>query len=143
MKVLQIVLQLANFLVSDSVATQYLTTPNVCGMLTLCLQLCGSGSTATETKSVSMSNVSVYSTAFATTRQLIALVMDTTAEILQAEERAGGAGGKFTGNIPIDYLPECARLLVSDLSRFVRGLPGEWIAGRWGGGGLVCCYVNR
>jgi hypothetical protein len=109
-----------------------MTIPNVCGMLTLCLQLCSAGSVNNDTKNgASSSSVSVFSTAFATTRQLIALVMDATSDILSQEEKAGtlkspGNGG---GTVPIDYLPECARLLVSELSRFIRGLPGEWIAG--------------
>eukprot|EP01041_Mallomonas_annulata_P004581 gene4581-9106_t len=66
LKVLQIVLQLANSLSAETLSSEYLTETNVCGMMHLGLQLCDGNKF----------NVSVSSTAFATVRQMMALVMD-------------------------------------------------------------------
>eukprot|EP00602_Paraphysomonas_sp_CaronLab_P007358 CAMPEP_0185034758 /NCGR_PEP_ID=MMETSP1103-20130426/24887_1 /TAXON_ID=36769 /ORGANISM="Paraphysomonas bandaiensis, Strain Caron Lab Isolate" /LENGTH=2224 /DNA_ID=CAMNT_0027571539 /DNA_START=141 /DNA_END=6815 /DNA_ORIENTATION=+ len=125
LKVLQIVLQLANSLSVDIFASQYLTVENVCGMITLALQLCGND----------MTSVSVSSTAFATVRQLVALIMDATSESVSVDQmkQVGSHASRTTSPASTrtsqDSLPSCAELLVTDLALFLRGKMGEWIKG--------------
>jgi hypothetical protein len=128
--VLQIVLQLANSLSADVYASQYLTTENVCSMMTLALLLCG-GDT---------SSMSVSSTAFATVRQLVALVMDAAGETLLSGTSTSTSHSLQQSDAPVtasdsksttyhENLPKCAQLLVYDLTLFLRGVTGEWIRG--------------
>jgi hypothetical protein len=65
LKLLQILLQLANSLTQSPTSSQYLTEATMCSFLTISLQLCDG-----------KSNVSVSSTAFATARQIISIAMD-------------------------------------------------------------------
>ena len=131
LKVLQIVLQLANSLSADSYASQYLTMDNVCSMISISLQLCRGDA----------GSVSVSSTAFATARQLVALVMDAAGEALSNEKlphsddlvdhtSTASPTGTQTKSSPTN-LPLCAQLLVSDMSLFVKGKMGEWIRSKF------------
>lgn len=122
-------------------------------MLSLALQLCSYG----EGSSTGSANVSVSSTAFATVRQLIALVMDSTSEVLASttsnnnnnnmpnnnsmpNNNNNSNNNNNTNNTPTisnslrsssaqENLPRCAILLIKDLSRFIRGQTGEWMRG--------------
>ena len=90
-------------------------------MMTLALLLC-----ANDTLSMSVS-----STAFATVRQLVALVMDAAAEALHGMEASASekpAAIMLMSSAQAN-LPHCARLLVSDLTLHLRGKAGEWIRG--------------
>lgn len=92
-------------------------------MLTLALQLCSFGESSLTGGTTS---VSVSTTAFATVRQLVALVMDATSEILASNSNSSGS---LRSSSAQENLPRCATLLVKDLAFFIRGQPGEWIRG--------------
>lgn len=113
----------------DVYASQYLTTDNICSMMTLALMLCGSDT----------SSMSVSSTAFATVRQLVALVMDAAGDALlhdvnplQHSDSQTRAQASTKSISPHEHLPKCAELLVFDLTLFLKGKTGEWIRGRYG-----------
>lgn len=116
-------LQLANSLAIDLFASQYLTVENVCRMISLALQLCSFG----ESSSSATTSVSVSTTAFATVRQLVALVMDATSEILASS--GSSSAGNLRSSSAQENLPRCAVLLIKDLAFYIRGKPGEWIRG--------------
>eukprot|EP01038_Epipyxis_sp_PR26KG_P018236 gene18236-25652_t len=124
LKLLQILLQMANWLSRDSQSSQFLTETTVCSFLTLSLQLC-------ESKN----NISVSSTALGTARQIIALIMDGTL----AMYRANNADVVSNGNENEVYSSEadlasssfslCSIMLIREVALFVRGMPGEWLRG--------------
>lgn len=116
LKALQIVLQLANSLAAEPSSQPYLSETNVSGMLQLALQLC-----YIDAK---QSNVSVSSTAFPTVRQLVALIMDGASEALMSSQVDSSISSTSTSS-----LPQCALLLVTELTHFLHGSPGEWMKG--------------
>jgi len=133
LKLLQIILQLANFLSRDSTSSQYLTESVICGFLTISVQLCDI-----------RNNVSVSSTAFATTRQIVTIAMNGVKTLYDSKKIAGGedsavsnrTGGEDSsrGAIGIDFtsasITISAQMLVKDFSLYARGQPGEWIKGK-------------
>lgn len=130
LKVLQVVLQLANALAVDPTSIEFLTTSVIGTMLSVSLQLCDS----------SRYHSSVVSSAFATVRQLMAIIMDDASENLlpqQQGQRAaavqspGQSPAKSMAPVPnTNELPKCAELFIKDLSNFAKGLPGEWLNGK-------------
>lgn len=124
LKLLQIILQLANFLSRDSTSTQYLTESVICGFLTISVQLCDI-----------RNNVSVSSTAFATTRQIVTIAMNGVKTLYDSKKLTGEDVGEDTHRSPIDAdftsasITISAQMMVKDLSLFARGQPGEWIKG--------------
>jgi len=137
LKLLQIILQLANFLSRDSTSSQYLTESVICGFLTISVQLCDI-----------RNNVSVSSTAFATTRQIVTIAMNGVKTLYDSKKMAGGedsavsnstgggVGGEDSsrGAIGVDFtsasITISAQMLVKDFSLYARGQPGEWIKGK-------------
>jgi hypothetical protein len=133
--VLQVVLQLANTLVVDQCSVEFLTPQVVGAMMTVSLQLSESAH----------HHASVATTAFATVRQLMALIMDDAGEnLLQLKSAsvAPATAADFVpppGGSPVikglaappsgSQLPRCAELLVRDLCSFAKGLSGEWLKG--------------
>ena len=122
-------LQLANALAVDPTSIEFLTTDVIGAMLTVSLQL----SDATG------HHVSVVSSAFATVRQLMAIIMDDASENLlsqlqlrgSAKESPAKAQGKNMAPVPnTNELPKCAELFIKDLSSFAKGLPGDWLHGK-------------
>jgi len=109
----------------EPTTTPLLSESNVCGMMMLSLQLC-------DPKG---GNVSVTSTAFATARQLVALVMDSTSESLHDFNGNSASIEKIetdniVGNVLSPGLVHSAILLVKDFSLFLRGISGEWLKGK-------------
>ena len=114
-------------------------TPQVVGtMMTISLQLSESAH----------HHSSVATTAFATVRQLMALIMDDAGEnLLQLKSAAVAPASTAVaaenvpppGGSPVikgmaappsgSQLPKCAELLVRDLCSFAKGLSGEWLKG--------------
>ena len=129
LKVLQVVLQLANALAVDPTSIEFLTAEVIGTMLTVSLKLCDSSSNQS----------SVVSSAFATARQLVAIILDDASENLlqqsvvtrtESSESPSKPAGKNMAPVPnSNELPKCAELLMKDLSNFVKGLPGEWLNG--------------
>ena len=115
LKLLQIVLQLANFLAKDS--SQYLTEAAVCSLVTLSFQLCDI-----------RNNVSVQSTAFATARQIISLVLGGVCEL---SDRHDTAGSSSSGDFASASLTISAQMIVKDVALFIKGSPGEWCKGSY------------
>ena len=124
LKILQILLQLANSLSITKMSASFLTDATVCAFLTLSLKLARD----------SRGGVSVSSTSLSTTRQIISLVMDA------ARDSHTGSFGKedrlmllskttsddvITGSGSV----QSALLIIKDFGLFSRGLPGEWIKG--------------
>ena len=103
LKILQIVLQLVTSLSTSDVALQYLTESTVNSFLGLTMGMCGPDS-----------SMSVTSTALATTRQIITIVMD-------ALNRAPSSSSSS--------LSTSALSLVKDLLLYIKGGAGEWVRG--------------
>jgi hypothetical protein len=124
LKVLQILLQLANSLSSSAISSQYLTEGTVCSLLTLSLQLCDG-----------KSNISVSSTALATARQIVALVMDVAnaenslGRLQREDETHRGDAGRRSSSVN-PHASSTAQLLLRDLLLFSTCNGGEWIRGR-------------
>lgn len=123
LKLLQILLQLANSL---KTSPQYLTEPTVCTFLQLSLQLCDG-----------RNSVSVSSTAFATARQILALVMDGVRDIF-ATDMLSIKGDSENSTLHLDRprpdeatqsLSLSAQLFIKDVILFIRGFAGEWLRG--------------
>ena len=125
LKLLQIILQLANFLSKDSTSSQYLTESVICGFLTISVQLCDI-----------RNNVSVSSTAFATTRQIVTIAMNGVKTLYDSKKMAGeDVVEDSRGAIGVDFtsasITISAQMLVKDFSLYARGQPGEWIKGKY------------
>lgn len=135
------VLQLANALAVDPTSIEFLTTSVIGTMLTVSLELSDSAH----------HHSSVVSSAFATVRQLMAIIMDDASETLlphQQAQRGEGAGespvrvgSKNMAPVPnSNELPKCAELFMKDLSNFTKGLEGDWLHGI---AGDILFYFNR
>ena len=88
-------------------------------------------------------NVSVSSTAFATVRQLVALIMDGASEALMHGNTSisnPAISPKSTTSTVTETdhmntpgvqstLGNCAVLLIHELALYIRGSPGEWLRG--------------
>jgi hypothetical protein len=135
LKLLQILLQLANSLSQNATTSQYMTEATVSSLLTLSLQLCDG-----------RSNVSVSSTALATARQIVALVMDAANAVYadnypaETETSSGSAvaaasASAASADIRNEQISASsslsAQLLVKDLVLFATCRAGEWIKGTW------------
>lgn len=140
LKLLQILLHLATSLSKNPSSSQYFTEATVCSFLTLALQLCDVRSAVT---------VAVSSTALATARQVLAIVMDGAKEVFFGEDDpskiiASHFSGNFSGNFssPPDLVmmsvqqaqssfATSALLLIRDLGSFMQtqGGSGEWLRG--------------
>lgn len=124
LKLLQVVLQLANSLAQNADSTQYLTESIFCGFLTLALQLCDSGSKS--------NTLSVSSTALGTARQIIAFVMDGAKALFLF---TGGGDSNVTADAEVNVDQASSKysltaiMLVREMCLFIQGLPGEWIRG--------------
>lgn len=123
LKLLQIILQLANFLSRDAASFQYLTESAICSFLTISVQLCDI-----------RNNVSVSSTAFATTRQIVTIVMNGVkslydSKLLGGEEGVDSSRGRLGADFTSASVTVSAQMLVKDFSLFSKGQAGEWIKG--------------
>lgn len=123
LKLLQIILQLANFLSRDSASNQYMTESAICGFLTIAVQLCDI-----------RNNVSVSSTAFATTRQIVTIVMNGVKTLYDSKKACAESSGESEHEaLGVDFtsasITISAQMLIKDFSHFARGQPGEWIKG--------------
>lgn len=121
LKLLQVVLQLANSLSQTADHAPYLTESMFCGFLTLTMQLCDSSNKHNV--------LSVSSTALGTVRQIIAQVMDgartqfpptPSAQSILLEVTVDQASSKYSLT---------AIMLVREMCLFIQGLPGDWIRG--------------
>lgn len=129
LKVLQVVLQLANALAVDPTSIEFLTTAVIGTMLTVSMQL----------SDASTCHASVVSSAFATVRQLMAIIMDDASEnLLSPQPMHRAASGESPAKAVVknmapvpnsNELPKCAELFIKDLSNFAKGLSGEWLHG--------------
>jgi hypothetical protein len=132
LKVLQVVLQLANSLVVDPSCVEYLTPSIVAAMFSIAFQLCDANA----------NHSTIASTGFATARQLMALIMDDAMENLLSPavspslSPGGGAAAAqrpsasaSSGAMP-SQLPKCAELFILDLGNFIRSQPAEWLKGK-------------
>lgn len=124
LKILQILLQLANSLSITKNSASFLTDATVCAFLTLSLKLARD----------SRGGIAVASTSLSTARQIISLVMDAARASLTGsfgkEDRLmlvanATADDAMTANGSV----QSALLIVKDFGLFSRGLPGEWIKG--------------
>lgn len=138
LKLLQILLHLVNALSKNAANSQYLTEATVCSFLTLALQLCDG-----------RSNASVSSTALATARQVLAVVLDGTTNIyfgstsinsasgLQPQQTSGNSGIFSCAPMVLESTPDqssssftvASLLLIRDVSLFMQGHQGEWLRG--------------
>ena len=123
LKLLQILLQLANSLSQNASTSAYLTEATICSFLTLALTLCDLRST-----------LSVSSTAFATARQIIAIVMEGTCGAFRNvdEATAGEDDAPYSTMSPekiTESFSNSAQNLLKDLSLFISGKPGELMRG--------------
>lgn len=130
LKVLQVVLQLANSLVVDPSCVEYLTPSIMAAMFAIAFQLCDANA----------NHSTIASTGFATARQLMALIMDDAMENLLPSSSSAGSpaiGGPAGGPRPFDatsgampsQLPKCAELFILDLGNFIRSQPADWLKG--------------
>ncbi len=125
LKLLQIVLHMANSLSHDADSAQYLTESTICSFVTLSLQVYdGKG------------NASVTNTALGTVRQLIGLVLDGALSVFNLKGPAGDVAAEHKESpvaVTIDQSSSSfsisATLLLRDLALFIQGLPGDWIRG--------------
>ena len=124
LKILQILLQLANSLSITKISASFLTDATVCAFLTLSLKLARD----------SRGGIAVASTSLSTARQIISLVMDA------ARASLTGSFGKedrlmLLAKTTIDDATtangsvQSGLLIIKDFGLFSRGLPGEWIKG--------------
>jgi hypothetical protein len=112
MKVLQIELQLANSISADQFSVQYLTESTVISLFSLALQLCDG------------SMVSVSSTAFATVRQIIAIVYDSACDSLTKVTASSSTIAPMMSG-PVSS----AMHFLEDLCLYSRNLPALWLRG--------------
>lgn len=121
-------LQLANALAVDPTSIEFLTTSVIGAMLTVSLQLSDPAS----------HHSSVVSSAFATVRQLMAIIMDDASENLLSQQQIRSAVGESPAKsqnrsmAPVpnsNELPKCAELFIKDLTNFAKGLSGDWLNG--------------
>ena len=150
LKLLQVVLQMANSLAQSPEASMFLTESVFCGFLTLALQLCDNG-TSSNGKNGSSSNSSsggvslaVSSTALGTARQIIGLVMDGALALFPGAEARSNITNLSSNNsstnhsskhgvveVSVDQASSkyslTAIMLVRELCLFVQALPGDWI----------------
>lgn len=110
LKIVQILLQLANSLSVNAASAQYLTEATVGSFLNLCFKM----------SKDSRSNISVTGTALSTARQIITIVMD--AATAGYESSIDDTSSSSSSSLS-------AQLLVRDLCFFCRAMPGEWIKG--------------
>lgn len=124
LKVLQVVLQLANSLNQTAETAQHLTESTFCSFLTLAMQMCDTGS---------KNNVlAVSTTALSTTRQIVALVMEgahTLFPLLHGEEKLAKDIVEVTVDQASSKYSLTAIMLVREMCLFVQGMPGDWIRG--------------
>ena len=124
LKVLQMTLQFANLLARDASSSQYLTDSILRDLLAIPLQLCDGKGT-----------VAVSHTAFATSHQIIALVMNGVCDIFQYPSSPPVSSASYTRLI--DTSPEqassslviSAQMLLKDLSILAVGKTGLWMRG--------------
>jgi hypothetical protein len=121
LKLLQIILQLANFLSRDAISSQYLTQSTICSFLTLAMQLCDA-----------RNNVSVSSTAFVTVRQIISLVFSLVHDLYNRDKVSNSFEADFDYrlNFSSASVTVSVHLLVKDIVLFLKGSPGDWIKGK-------------
>lgn len=139
LKLLQILLLLVNSLSQNAVSYHYLTESTVNSFLMLALQLCdGRG------------NISVSSTALATARQVLAIVMDgatntffgnksinSTNDDNEYQKKNTNSGKLSISSSVLKVTAEqvnasiaiSAQLLIRDISLFMRSMNGEWLRG--------------
>ena len=122
LKLLQILLQLANSLSQNATTSQYLTEATISSFLTLALQLCDG-----------RSSVSVSSTAFATVRQIIAIVMEGTCGAFRNVEADDSSSNPATSVTSPEKVSEnfanSAQNLIKEMSLFIVSKQGEWMRG--------------
>lgn len=123
LKLLQILLQLANSLSQNATTSQYLTEATICSFLTLALQLSDGRN----------STISVSSTAFATARQIIAIVMEGACGAFRnLEEVVGEDQSPYSSATPekiTENFCNSAQNLLKDITLFIQGKPGEMMRG--------------
>jgi hypothetical protein len=140
LKLLQILLLLVNSLSQNVTSYHYLTESTVNSFLMLALQLCdGRG------------NISVSSTALATARQVLAIVMDganntffgnksknPTIDDNEYQKKNTNSGKLSVSSSSVLNVTDeqinasiaiSAQLLIKDISLFMRSMPGEWLRG--------------
>ena len=122
LKVLQVVLQLANSLNQNAATAEYLTESTFCAFLTLAMQLCDTSS---------KNNVlSVSSTALGTARQIVAQVMDGALALFP---KLGDPSASGVVEVTVDQASSkyslTAIMLVREMCLFVQNMPGDWIRG--------------
>lgn len=133
LKLLQILLQLVNSLSKSAASAQHLTEATVCSFLTLSLQLCDGRSSP---------SLSVSSTALATARQVLAIVMDGAYTVFFGPKQTNVSNNSIATfcNVDVDVVvptpaqihtsfTQSSLLLIRDISLFMRSLPGEWLKG--------------
>ena len=133
LKLLQILLQLVNSLSKSAASAQHLTEATVCSFLTLSLQLCDGRSSP---------SLSVSSTALATARQVLAIVMDGAYTVFFGPKQTNVSNNSTSTfcNVDVEVVvptpaqintsfTQSSLLLIRDISLFMRSLPGEWLKG--------------
>ncbi len=133
LKLLQILLQLVNSLSKSAASAQHLTEATVCSFLTLSLQLCDGRSSP---------SLSVSSTALATARQVLAIVMDGAYTVFFGPKQTNVSNNSISTfcNVDVEIIvptpaqintsfTQSSLLLIRDISLFMRSLPGEWLKG--------------
>ena len=123
LKVLQVLLQMANYLSQNQDSAQHLTESIIFGFLALSLQLCGE----------SACNVSVSNTAEGTVKQIVAMVMDGTQRQFSADLLEQPSGSCVAIPVTVDQASSkyslSAIMVVREMCHFALGQPGEWIKG--------------
>ena len=112
-------LQMANSLSLTISRSQYLTEATVSSFLTQCLKIGRD----------SRSSVSVTSVALNTARQIATLVMDAAVASSAAAVSGSSSSGSSSADAPSSESSISTQRLITDLTLFCRGLPGEWIKG--------------
>jgi len=125
LKVLQVVLQLANNLNQNAATAEYLTESTFCAFLTLAMQLCDASS---------KNNVlSVSSTALGTARQIVAQVMDGALALFPKLGDPSAPTESGVVEVTVDQASSkyslTAIMLVREMCLFVQNMPGDWIRG--------------
>jgi hypothetical protein len=135
LKILQILLQMANLLSENTSSTQYFTESTICSFLQLSLQLCDS-----------KSNISTTAAALGAARQLISLIMDGTLKLFinKTDSETDNTNTNSISNeqtrtldtvvnITIEQASASyvlsAVMLVREFSLFIQSQPGEWLRG--------------
>lgn len=154
LKLLQIILQLANFLSQDPMNSQYMTEPVICSFLGISFQvqfivyrlnlLYNSPNPSTFLQLCdSRNNISVSNTGFATGRQIISIVLNNVQTLHEKNENSCKESSDSTAQAPAiantaainDFTSAAttisSQLLVKDIALFLKGQPAEWIKGKF------------